>query len=389
MKQWRLFLPDWEHLDTVWRSPLPFVLWRVAEQPLLYHWLDYAVNQGIDSLTLYGADRPAEVREALERATLWQLEWQLWPLAEGGRGKQFDDIVNRLPWQDPLAAEPEPGWGLIEHLRELENTWYGYFRDELQRFGTNLAVGRFSRIDPTVRIEQPVWIGDFVYVGPQCEIGPNVTIGDGCVLQGNSRLVDSHVSSHTYLGQHTELLQCVLDGGLLLNLRNRARVVLGQGFVADRLEYSGQRDRNRPGWRERLLAFLLWVWFRLRAGPAHYGPEVPATVTPGGLTLKVAEGKEIWRQRQDWFLAVARGRMRLFGILPRSTEAIEQVPEDWREMIAACPSGVVSLADARGCHSPDDPSELVHAVYQSCLFDEMEPILRRLLRRWIFAPIRF
>ena len=66
----RLALPDWQHLDDVYRSKLPFALWKVGEQPLLHHWLDYAVDEDAERVVLLCGDRPAEVRVAMEQAEL-------------------------------------------------------------------------------------------------------------------------------------------------------------------------------------------------------------------------------------------------------------------------------------------------------------------------------
>jgi hypothetical protein len=56
--EWRLALPDWGRLDTVWERRMPFALWQVGEQALLFHWLDAAVDQGTEKILLYISDRP-------------------------------------------------------------------------------------------------------------------------------------------------------------------------------------------------------------------------------------------------------------------------------------------------------------------------------------------
>ena len=47
MKTWHLVVPEWSEYDTIWHSPLPFVLWPVCEKTLLTYWLDEAVRRGI------------------------------------------------------------------------------------------------------------------------------------------------------------------------------------------------------------------------------------------------------------------------------------------------------------------------------------------------------
>ena len=40
---------------------------------------------------------------------------------------------------------------------------------------------------------------------------------------------------------------------------------------------------------------------------------------------------------------------------------------DWQNLIRHAPIGVFAYADSQGCHSPADPEEALHAVYQASL----------------------
>src|SRR5688572_18950863 len=95
-----LVLPDWQRLDTVLRSHLPFVLWQVGDQPLLYHWLDHAVDRGFEKVTLICADRPAEVRRAMNDAQLWPIQWEVETVPQTEQ-KTNAIVLDRLPEGDP------------------------------------------------------------------------------------------------------------------------------------------------------------------------------------------------------------------------------------------------------------------------------------------------
>jgi hypothetical protein len=71
--------------------------------------------------------------------------------------------------------------------------------------------------------------------------------------------------------------------------------------------------------------------------------------------------------RSAWLPLVWQGKLPLYGVLPRTTEQLESLNPDWQNLIRHAPVGVFSYADSQGCHSPLDPEEALHAVYQASL----------------------
>ena len=98
MKSWHLVAPEWEGLDTIWRSPLPFLLWPVCEKPLLTYWLDEAVRQGIPSVSIETVDRPHLVRQWLDGTALWSRSIEVMAQPGGGDGRELILILG-LPRQ--------------------------------------------------------------------------------------------------------------------------------------------------------------------------------------------------------------------------------------------------------------------------------------------------
>ncbi len=356
-----LVLPDWAALDDQLRSKEPFALWQVGDQHLIYHWLDYALNQGIIAVRIWCADRPDAVRRVMEDATLWPLKWEVVPIGEVSEAPENALNAARLPWGPEDVPTLEDGWSLLEYWFALQAHWfkYAYSQEEVQSL--NLAIGRFCSIHPSVKIRMPVWIGNNVYVGEGSEIGPNVSIGHGCVLAGENVVRESRISKHTFLGAKTELDRCYLNGGLLLNLKHRGRVPKVDRFVADTWEKSDER----PSIWERALALLLWSALKLRDLLGGVKGEQQTIETLNGKSLSTYANAPIWKQRMPWLLEVAKGNYFLFGVLPRNRDQISGLSEDWQEILSDAPVGVFSYADTHGCHSPDDEMEALHAVFQA------------------------
>jgi len=369
MHELRLALPDWQHIDDVKKSDLPFVLWPVGEQPLLHHWLDHAVDRGATRVVLLCSDRPSEVRRAMEAAQLWPIEWELLPVPRVDP-EHADDVVDHLPDQPGPARAPRDGWELLDHWFSLRRAWFDETmqRDEAR---VGLALGRFAQIHPTAEVRMPVWFDDQVQIGPGCRVGPYVSLGRGVVLEGPSLVENAVITEHTFLAGHTELRDAILDGGVLLNLRHRARVPKLDILMADRLR-SGV---DRPRWRERVLAAAIYA----AGAPFELLDGAPSNTVESfqGLRLPTRDSGPLWRRRRRWLREVVRGRMRLWGPLPRSQTQLEALDPEWREVLQTAQPGVFAYSDLHGSHEADTDLEPVHAVFQvSSSRDSMNVIFK-------------
>jgi len=357
---WKLALPDWAELDSVWRSPLPFALWSVGEQPLLYHWLDAAVDQETARVIPYVADRPDEVRKAMEAAKLWPIEWEIKSVPRIDPN-QCDEIVNRLPRAEHIpGALPQTGWELIKYWRQLERDWLVRFTKETESLGMMAAIGKHCEIDPSAKLVQPFWIGDFVSIGPGCTVGPDVVIEDGSVLAGGNQLSDAHVGKHTYLGPETDLSSALMFRNQLINLRYEARVDNLESFFADNV--GGPADQRslaqKTDWKERIYAmWLLLRWWRFREKPVGVisgidGHEWPMPAGPNP------------KDRAVWLQEVLQGKMKLFGVTPRTEADLATLPKEWQDILRDAPVGAFSYADVVGIHQVGTEEEAMHCIYQ-------------------------
>lgn len=354
-----LRVPDLSQADTI-RVDEPFSLWKVGDLPLLYHWLDYAVNEGYTRLLIYCSDRPVVVTKAMEKATLWPIEWDI--IQDNGEAEHPGcRIANTLPGFS-APADLSDGWRLMDHWFELERKWLEKraSEDSELSLSTN-GVGRWCQIHPSTVIHEPVWIGDHVRVGPESEIGPYVSIGDGCVLNGQNRVANSKVADHTFMGRHTELDLCYLEGGRLLNCKYRGAVDRVEPFIAGDLKVT----RKRPSWRERLVAFRLWLKIVRMHGLRVVGrAPFQEMQSHQGMKLRQLDSEDFLICRAPLFFQAALGNIFLYGLLPRTAAQVESLSSRDRRAIAQAPVGAISMADVLGVHSADDPRESDMAMEQ-------------------------
>ncbi len=376
---WHLALPDWFDLDTVWHRRRPFALWTVGEQPLLFHWLDAAVDQGSQRVVLYVADRPADIRQAVARASLWPIEVEVRSVASLDSAK-VQDRVDRLPGNPPLLNSVGKGWELIEHWFNLEQSWLRRFTEETRQFGEQVAIGRYCQIAPDVRLRQPYWIGDFVSIGPGSEIGPGTVIEGGSIVSGGNRLEKAHIGPHTYLGPELDLVEAVIHRNELLNLKHRARIAGLEAFLASGVgQTKNEENVVRPGLRERWIALRLYLrWRGLGYGSEHSFKDLEGKMWP----LLQAEVPEA---RCPWLKLVWRGKMALFGIPPRPPEAIAQLPSEWAEILRNTTPGVFSYADVMGEYMIGSEEEALHCVYQATAANDH---CEKLFESWLLERLQ-
>lgn len=333
---WRLACPDWGRLDTVWQRSQPYVLWPVGDQPLLYHWLDAAVDSGRKKVVLYVADRPEQVRAAMAEATLWPLEHEVIAVADP-LGVAHDAVVSGLPDDDKLEARPEPGWGLIAHWHGVEQRWLACFAAAMADYPVPLAIGRRCEIHASVALNPPFWIGDNVSVGPNAVIGPGAVIGSGSVVAGFNQIERAHIGNGTYLGPHTSLQDAILEGAKLLNLRHKACVNGLESFIAGSIA-SERADPPRPTLAERWLALRLWWRLRGRATDA-------ATAL-----------------RPQLLLRVARGELLLFGVGAQRDFSAAGLPEEWLPQLEKGPFAAFSYGDVMQAQ-PGSFDDALHTLF--------------------------
>lgn len=217
MKTLLLEIPDFGDIQPDLEQP--FALWDVAEQPLLYHWFDYAIDQEYEWVRLRCAESLVEaVSEAIENATLWPLSIGL--ATAGDTGESFR--VDRLPIQ---AADAVPSLTSIEDLlawhvdlsrRRLDHIW-----DVLRHDFPFIVTGHRAFVHPDAVLEGPYWIGDEVEVEAGAMIGAYTVIGHRSRVRAGATVEDSHIAPDADIAEGIRLNGHTVAPGLIFNHRKR------------------------------------------------------------------------------------------------------------------------------------------------------------------------
>jgi hypothetical protein len=364
--KWRLLIPDWGHLDELWKNPDPFCLWPVGNQPFIAHWMDRAVVENIENVEIYVADRPSAVRDYLNGGAYWSRNVSVFPIRSDEKAPSDAVPVIGLPRENKVHSELENPSDLFQHWLHLNKSWVQKIKEYELRIETPIGnggwVGPQTRISPSAKLVPPFWIQGKCDVGSNTVIGPNTCIGENTIIDDNAIVRDSIVLPGTMVGRNTQLDQVAADGGLLIDVKRGCRINILDAFILSDL---GNRIRKAP-LAERLFAILL---FTLAAPIVALSKMDWTTIEAhdgkgGALALKTGKSGCLLAKRWHWLKEVFKGRMRLIGILPRPIEWKIEENQELEQRLREASPGFLSLSDLHDCHSADDPNEWVHASYQ-------------------------
>jgi len=387
---WTLLVPNWSHLDVIWRNAEPFCLWPIGNQPFIAHWMDHAVSSSVERVELFVSDRPTEVRRFLKDGSYWSRSLSITSIASDDMAPQ--DAIPAIVLTQDIKI-----WGSLESPADLQKHWLSLNMAWLERIDEHEFhienqqcpqgwVGPQSRISPKAILKAPYWIQGKCDIADGAQIGPNACIAENTIIDSNAIVRDSVVLPGTLVGRNTNLRQVAVDGRLLMDIERGCRVNISDSFILSDL---AGRTKKAPI-KERIIAILLFAfisplialsridWITIEA---HDG-------RGGKLRLKTGANGRLLCRRWHWLKEVFKGRMRLIGILPRPIEwEIENDPELGQRLKESSP-GLLSLADLHGCHEASDTNEWIHASYQAL---EAEKNISRMIRRnfWKLAFKRF
>ena len=382
-RTWKLMAPDWSLLDTIWRHPLPFVLWPGGSQPLLAHWMDEAVRQGIEQVEIFVADRPAEVRQWLEGGAYWSRTVKVTPVAQEADvpGQETVRRVDHLPGDPPLAAGPTDAPARLPHWFEMQKHWLKHRLDEMPSVDARHSSGGWTGpgaiVAPSAELVPPFWIGADARVGAGCRIGPNAFVGRHAIIDTNVEVEEAYVAADTYVGKFTRIARAVASGKVLVDIARGVRVELEEQFILS----SVQARKSRPGLEERLAALLCSVLLAPMASllnGKHWTEQRVVACESESIQLRTGPRGPLWLRRWPWFRHIAKGHLRWIGALPRGEQEFEQMPPELATQVRAARAGMFSLADLHGCAGVCDAEEWLHAGYQ---VQGVDPDLPQRLRR--------
>ena len=365
-KSWKLLAPDWSALDTIWRNPLPFVLWPVGNQPLLAHWMDEAVRQGVEDMEIFVPDRPADVRLWLEGGAYWSRKVKITPVSRESAVPAGTPRIDRLPTEPIRTEDPADACALLQQWFEMQKSWLQ------QRFKESPAVeemhatggwiGAQAVIAPSAQLIPPFWIGADARIGEGCRIGPHAFIGRHSIVDEEVEVENAFVGADTYVGKYTRISQAIAAGRVLVDIARCVRLELSEHFI---LSPVGPLN-SRPGPTERLAALVCSALLAPAAllNRGHWTEQRVTACDSDVISLRTGGRGPLWVRRWPWLRHIAAGRLRWLGALPRQEEDFSRMPPELAEPVRAARAGMFSLADLHGCSSVEDAEEWIHASYQ-------------------------
>ena len=389
-REWKLLVPNWSHLDEIWRNAKPFCLWPIGNQPLISHWMDYAVSSGIERVEFFVSDRPTEVRSFLRDGSYWSRSVSVTSISSDEDAPEDSVPLLGLPPDNKIQGSLDSPADLQKHWLSLNLVWLDRgdeyeFHIERQKCPHGW-VGPQSRISPTAVLKPPYWIQGKCDIADGARIGPNACIGENTIVDSNAIVQNSVVLPGTLVGRNTSLNKVAVDGGLLMDIERGCRIRISDSFILSDL--AGRAKKAPIG--ERIIAILLFAiicpfvalsridWTTVEA---HDG-------RGGKLRLKTGLNGRLLYRRWHWLREVFKGRMRLIGILPRPLEWDIENDRELGQRLKESSPGLFSLADLHGCHEATDTNEWIHASYQAL---EAEKNISRMIRSsfWKLAFKRF
>lgn len=257
-------------------------------------------------------------------------------------------------------------------------------------------LSRNVRIDPGARLKAPLYIGENCSIGKGVQIGPDTVVGAGCVMGEKSVISSSIIFPGSYVGEGLEIVESIVDRNMLVNVRFGSEVAISEDFILGSLSdrkirmtlnrmisriaagvlillfsplfasavfFSRWKSRNMFGVKTVVMIpalpnRALWKTFDLFsfAGNRVSSGKSAVPEAPGfrGFFLNFLPG----------LINVVRGELRFVGVMPRTAEEIDRLPEEWKAIYLKSKPGLVTEAMIRfGRAITDDELYSAEAVY--------------------------
>lgn len=102
-----------------------------------------------------------------------------------------------------------------------------------RQISAGIWVGRNHIIDPSVRLQPPVYMGRNCQIGADVELGPDLVIGSNVVIDDGATLCHSTVFEHTYVGQLVNIDRRFVDKKTVVDLMTAESMVVVDPFLLD------------------------------------------------------------------------------------------------------------------------------------------------------------
>ncbi|HTF67186.1 MAG TPA: NDP-sugar synthase [Edaphobacter sp.] len=244
-----------------------------------------------------------------------------------------------------------------------------------------LWVSRNVVINPSARIVPPAYLGPNCRIGPAAQIGPNAVISGNSFIDAHTSIQNSLVTAGSYVGERLELDEVIIDRNLLVNVKLGTGLTITENFLLGRM--AGPSGRRwfvtvlESIFAILLILLLLPFYCALAVYLLTFGQKRLARVKV--VRLPATGDPRMWQtfnlpfvKAVDWtrcvpagwasfffrFLpglpAVARARLNLVGLPPRTVDEIRNLPQDWRSLYLHGNLGLITEASLILTNQPDE-----------------------------------
>lgn len=388
-----IICPDYRKCAGFARRIRPLALWPVLGRTLLDLWLEHLAAAGVTRATILVADRPHEIRHAVDQGGRWGLSVTVIsvkrePSVEETRlrftGKDTAGRAPNIITLDTLPSMPhKPLW---ESSSALFDIMLGTLRGTppeshltMREIAPEVHVSTRAQISATAKIEGPVWIGPQVIVGDHAQILAGSVIEEAAYIDHHAIVSESWVGPGTYVGALTNVQNSFAWGGGIENWQRASFLEVTDDFLLTNLNHK-PFGGVRSGWLTRIAALLLMLltsplallyalWSGIVKWQAAFESRQVVLPTPNRhdrfspstrlYSLAAAPGlfarwPELW--------AVWRGNMHLIGNRPLSQARAALLTNEFERMWFDAPAGIFAYADIMNDGMDSTDNDTAHSA---------------------------
>lgn len=309
-------------------------------------------------------------------------------LAELDRSTTWEEIPEKLslkaaPYQQAVVT----GVRSMDDLQELNHR---FLKKELPELippatakyePTGNWISSSASIHPTTQIKAPV------FIGRNCQIAANSVIGPGTIIESNS-IVDDHtlvedslICQNSYVGQHLNIQNSIIDRQWVLNLKHRTQLEIHDEWIIDHLHQPSLRDRVWRYFQQACAGLLLlllspvllliWTLAELQSSTRVL---MPVRISSKDLpTFKLWSFHPRHARVKTWIpkaclklpslFNILCGELHFVGLTPKRPQRVKDLPFDWQTLYLDSKPGLFTLAELEHGSSPSLDDEYVSEVY--------------------------
>lgn len=389
-----IICPDHRESAGFARRIRPLALLPVLGRSLLDLWLEHLAAAGVKHATILAADRPHEIRHAVDQGGKWGLSVTVLsvkrePSIEETRqrftGKDSAGRVPNIITLDTLPDMPhkqlwESSAALhdILHHRLLVTPAESHLT--MREVAPKVHVSTRARVSATAKIEGPVWIGPQVIIGDNAQILAGSVIEEAAYIDRGAIVGDSWVGPNTYVGALTSVQNSFAWGGGIENWRHGSFLEITDDFLLTNLTHK-PFGGVRSNWMVRIaglvlmlltspLALLCALWSLLVKWQAVFEnhqvvlppPARQDRYSPSTRIYSLTSGPGLFSRWPELW-SVWKGDMHLVGNRPLSPARASVLTNEFERMWFDAPAGVFSYADIMEDGMPHDNDTAHSACY--------------------------